>query len=332
MTWIQKEFDNIYENVIVLLDPDMIILRPFLFHIESESKKFAEWQHTSTTDKNSNNGKIRDLYVREGHPVSQKYGIGAKWIRWKGFCDDKKSCHPDDRYAWKYYSVGPPYIMHKNDWLKITPKWVDYSPLALEYEPQPSILAEMYSYVLACAYFDLPHQYLFSMFSDPTSNGGMENVDNLNWQFLENGKDANSNYHEFHIIHFCQGYWLGQTRNQGTIRNGGYNWHKGHVPLEMMYNCEIPLLTELSDSDDELIQMYKNRDSQRDKRHYWILYHLYKYVNQAVLNYRLKYCPNDINNLKYKLVLEQPEADKETHRRMNYVLGEFDSKKSWRGH
>merc|ERR1712154_742133 len=103
-----------------------------------------------------------------------------------------------------------PYIMHKNDWLKVCPKWVEYSPLALKYEPQPSILAEMYSYVIACAYFDLQHQYLFSMISDPNANGHMENVENMNWSFLERrekGKNDNS-YHEFHILHFCQGFWI----------------------------------------------------------------------------------------------------------------------------
>lgn len=72
-TWIANQFDNIYENVIVLLDPDMIILRPFLFHIEEEAKKWAQWQHEHTKD--GDGGNVRDMFVREGHPVSQKYGI-----------------------------------------------------------------------------------------------------------------------------------------------------------------------------------------------------------------------------------------------------------------
>ena len=96
----------------------MIILRPFLFHIESEAKSWAKWQKENTKDGNGMK-EPRDMYVREGHPVSQKYGIGAKWMKWNGFCDEKESCHPTDRDAWNYFSVGPPYIMHKNDWLKV---------------------------------------------------------------------------------------------------------------------------------------------------------------------------------------------------------------------
>ena len=71
--WIQDQSDNIYENVIVHLDPDMLILRPFLFHIEGEAKKRAQWQHEHTQD--GDGGNVRDLFVREGHPVSQRYGI-----------------------------------------------------------------------------------------------------------------------------------------------------------------------------------------------------------------------------------------------------------------
>ena len=50
--------------------------------------------------------------------------------------------------------------MHKDDWLLTIDKWVEFSPGALEWEPQPSILAEMYSYSMASAYYDLKHQEL----------------------------------------------------------------------------------------------------------------------------------------------------------------------------
>ena len=59
------------------LDPDMIILRPFLFHIEEEAKKWAEYQHEHTHVADLHDayeGEVRDLWVREGHPVSQYYG------------------------------------------------------------------------------------------------------------------------------------------------------------------------------------------------------------------------------------------------------------------
>ena len=74
---------------------------------------------------------------------------------------------------------------------------------------QPTRLAEMYSYVIACAYHDLKHQYLFSILSDPGSSTNMENVNNLNVKFidLENAEKAikDETYHELCIFDFCQG-------------------------------------------------------------------------------------------------------------------------------
>ncbi len=115
--------------------------------------------------------------------MSQKYGIGAKWVRgnWTGFCDgmeykDTDCQSGDERYVWNYYSVGPPYMMHIEDWKLVSPKWIEYSPNALEWDPPPSILAEMYSFVLACAIYNLKHEYLLSMVSHPDSNKYMENT------------------------------------------------------------------------------------------------------------------------------------------------------------
>merc|ERR1719295_140625 len=154
--WIEDQFDHIYENVIVHLDPDMIILRPFLFHIEAEANKWAQYQHEHTHVNDLHDayeGEVRDLWVREGHPVSQYYDIRTEWVDWKGFCDDRPSCKVPEKVAAEHYRIGPPYMMHKNDWLKFTAKWVEFSPKAYEYNHD--ILAEMYSCAIASAYFNL---------------------------------------------------------------------------------------------------------------------------------------------------------------------------------
>ena len=101
--WLHDPENNIYENVIILVDPDFIILKPFLFHMKDAADKAAQELASSSTE---HNHRVRDLWVREGHPVSQKYGIGGKWVKWTGFCDDLPSCQMTARQAWSYYSVG----------------------------------------------------------------------------------------------------------------------------------------------------------------------------------------------------------------------------------
>ena len=155
-------------------------------------------------------------------------------------------------------------MMHKNDWLKIAPKWVEFSPLALKWEPQPSILAEMYSFTIASASYDLKHDYLLSMISGADSSIYMENWYDINWEWtLDKKKKIGEEKYRFHIIHHCQGYWLGQDRNRGTVRLGGWNFHKGHIPFDMLYDCDIPLLVELDDYGLN-ITLFNDRDSTRD--------------------------------------------------------------------
>lgn len=50
---------DIAESVLVLLDPDMIITKVFNYNLPDVGEQYQ---------------------VRKGHPVSQKYGIGAKWV------------------------------------------------------------------------------------------------------------------------------------------------------------------------------------------------------------------------------------------------------------
>merc|ERR1712224_759371 len=104
--WIREE--PIAESVIILLDPDMVITKPFINHMP----------------------KAGQFYVRKGYPVAQFYGGGPRWVEWK-LCK-KKSCAISDADGWKYYSAGPPYMMHISDWRRFAPKWVHYSPGALE--------------------------------------------------------------------------------------------------------------------------------------------------------------------------------------------------------
>ncbi len=76
------------------------------------------------------------------------------------------------------------------------------------------------------------------------------------------------------------------------------------------------------------VDMYTSRDPTEANRHVWMLYHIYKFVNQAISNYKMKYCENW--KPSYRLVLQQPESEGRAHR-MNYLIDDYDGGKSWRG-
>ena len=201
------------------------------------------------------------------------------------------------------------------------------------------IYQEMYAFAISCAFFELKHEMLWSMVSDPASGPRDEVVESLSWRFLEEIKPT-VNYHEFHILHYCQWIELSAVhsadnehkanRAMATLRKGGWSWHKGHLPVEIMYNCAIPLLIEIDDRDQETIKILKDRDWSKYKGHVWMLYHIMKYTNEAVINYRLKYC--DHPNMEYKLALQPGDADPQRRNVWNYILGEYgDDVQHWPG-
>ena len=285
---------DIAESVIVLIDPDMIITKIFNFHLPEVGEEFQ---------------------VKKGHPVSQKYGIGAKWVPWK-LCTTGSCIGISDREAWDHYSVGPPYMMHIDDWRAIADEWVNYSPDALKYDPPPSILAEMYSYAMACAHHNLPHKIINTMLSDPDAGSSEPKWKEISWDFKENVFAYNVIEElNVHILHYCHGYWLGDERNTGHMINYGFNFHKGHLPKDILHNCERSLLVEPPTN-----KFAKDRDSTEENNHVWMLYQIITRINNALANYKQLYCGDDWIPT-FNIVLRQPEADRSN--KMHYFLDDL---------
>ena len=96
--------------------------------------------------------------VGRGFPAAQFYGIGDHWLTFNRshVCGAASPCATaSSGHAWRYYTVGPPYILHHSDWLVLAPSWADFVPRV--YEEYPELLAEMYAYAMAAAHHDLRH-------------------------------------------------------------------------------------------------------------------------------------------------------------------------------
>ncbi len=71
-----------------------------------------------------------------GHPAAQTYGLGAPWTNdnHKKFhrgkvCREGSPClQVTNRYGELHYSVGPPYIAHKADFIRIVNTWTTFVP------------------------------------------------------------------------------------------------------------------------------------------------------------------------------------------------------------
>mmetsp|Transcript_21776 Transcript_21776/g.36417 ORF Transcript_21776/g.36417 Transcript_21776/m.36417 type:complete len:492 (+) Transcript_21776:72-1547(+) len=290
--WLEFAHPPIPENTfIALLDPDMVLVRPITTHIEGDMSVLVH-------PRLKKDGEVIDE-ISLGHPVAQTYGLGAPWTNdnHKKFnrgkiCGEGSPClQPNQRFGELHYSVGPPYIAHKADMLRIVRTWTTFVPRV--YEGYPYLLAEMYAYSMAAAHEKLPHLQLdHYMVSNVDAGGeGWAHVDAL--PQVCRPPDENGIYYKGHpmpsVVHFCQG-----------IRAGDFVFLKRRIPKNI-FTCEHPLFTELPMNLGESTYKMQNgkkqaiKNARTAKRNSFELCIVYDALNKAMVHFKDKMCQGNPN-------------------------------------
>ncbi len=237
--WLENGSHGLKEtDVVALLDPDMIFLRPLTARIRGMPNNLWDKKHI----------KVADLpeFVSEGLPIGQLYGLGAPWTNdnHKKFnrgkiCGEGSSCLvPDERYASQHFSVGPPYIAQWKDMTRISNSWNLFVPRVYN-GGYPFLLAEMYAYSMAAAHESLPHLQMEHYMVSNIEAGGE------GWPLIDSLDESNvcipPDEHGIFLpelplpvlIHYCQhfsvkGVVFGKRRTSNNI-----------------FSCESPLFVEL---------------------------------------------------------------------------------------
>jgi len=185
--WLDNAVPSIpADEVVALLDPDMIFLRPLTARVRGDPTKM--YNKNNYVDKKSGI-MVQEMqeFVVTGKPVAQMYGLGAPWtddhhkkFNRKAICDADSPCLEVEREdGEQHYSVGPPYLATRADFDRIAKSWVDLVPKV--FAQYPFLLAEMYAYSMAAAHEGLPHaQFYHYMVSNSEGGGeGWDYVDDL---------------------------------------------------------------------------------------------------------------------------------------------------------
>jgi hypothetical protein len=140
------------DAIVILMDPDQIILRPFRNN-DFSNTKWMDLPPGQTAPRTR---------VEHGKPMGQRYGFGLDWKRsvnqkkLLGEGVDSPLLHLTDAELASGYAVGPPYIATARDMHKIATQWSEFVvPIHDQY---PELLAEMFAYCHAAAHLGLPHQ------------------------------------------------------------------------------------------------------------------------------------------------------------------------------
>jgi peptidyl serine alpha-galactosyltransferase len=253
--WLENVSPPLASNTIVaLLDPDFVFVRPLTTRIVNEQNLLY-----------SPLVQEQDLFVKvtKGKPAAQHYGLGASWainsnqqkaLNRTKICGINSPCLdvPNPDIGTKYYSVGAPYLLEKDDMMAVARSWVEFVPKV--YEDYPDLLAEMFAYSMAAAHQNLPHLRLdHYMVSNINAEGEA-------WEFIDRLQDRvteppiNGIYFPNHplpvFVHYCQ-----------FFRSAEYGFHKRRVYGDI-FSCHRPMLLDLP-SDGRLAKVnYKDRDGE----------------------------------------------------------------------
>lgn len=119
------------DTVIILLDPDQILMRPFTNDFSNSTEK---WRLK----------KGYKLKVKHGSPFAQQYGYGIQWKRKVNaknvFQGDTPIVDLEDKEAWDFYNgMGPPYVATAKDMYTIVKTWAEIVPRV--HDEYPHLLA-----------------------------------------------------------------------------------------------------------------------------------------------------------------------------------------------
>jgi len=295
-------------DIVILLDPDMVLLRPFTQDFTPSSTyqpKFARRKTPPYTK------------VTHGQPFAQEYGFGSSWADLNLTRITGSSSSPalkvSNEAARLDYPVGPPYVGTANDMFKIAQKWVEFVPRT--HKEHPHLLAEMFAYCIAAAHLQLPHVSIASMMvsDQEVREEGWDMLDNVAKEDLcEFGASATSlvgdtlskmnemktNKDQLktvaqipNVLHLCQRYMVGE-----------YFFGKRKLPYDY-FSCESPILAtppaNLGGMYDYRVRPGESRDQHIPldpstlKRSVFMICSATKALQDAAVYFKTQHCTGD---------------------------------------
>eukprot|EP00605_Chrysophyceae_sp_TOSAG23-4_P001931 GSChrysophyteH1.ASY1.ANO1.2134.1 assembled CDS len=273
--------------VLAIIDPDFLFLRPLTTQLSTSASL-----HSDSVE-----------YVRPGHPGGQLYGLQAPWtlernrdtsLRTKkgdnnyfdlnDICGQGSPCFDvSTRDGNKHYAVGPPYLIHIQDFGRLVNTWVTMVPKV--YRGYPHLLAEMYAYVLAAAHEKLPHttvtHHMVSNVFASANDEGWTGIDSLGDNVCQPPAQQRREFPTF--MHYCQFY---------RAKDIGFQKRRFH---KKYFGCAAPLLLE--PPLDLGTARYKNRDGEiveysemEGRRNAFALCAITRSINRVVMDIKQIVC------------------------------------------
>lgn len=291
---------GVEDGVVILMDPDMVLLRPLLHDFSQEDVIWAEEKPTTTI-------------VTHGKPIAQQDGyLDNKWMNINGtfVTGDATIGRPKDRTGPLNWNTGPPYLATVKDMYDISLLWTVYAPRVDHVNP--GLFAEMQGFIWATYKLNLPHALIKSIVvSNP------ETPHREGWAYVDALPDDEvcappSASTKLPIgLHYCKRYALGPD-----FFFSKYRLKKNYLACEK--NLLMPPPTDIAIKYDYFIapppasgkppqEVEKKTFTQkRAKREAYMMCGLISAVNEAAIYYKQQNCGVNANYNKVYTIKNDP--------------------------
>jgi len=308
------------DTIVALIEPDFLFLRPLTVQVrDSASSLFPPQDSVARAQ-----AVVAPRYVRKGQPVGQLiHGLGAPWAVLESRRQSKKSlrssnsnsnggggadlfdvehiCGKDSacnsisvEEALRAHAVGPPYLVHIDDFRKIVDSWVQMVPKIQSDSGLPNDIAVMHAYNLAAAHLEIPHVTVLNLMIahvDYSDAEGWKWIDDLGDDVCQPPVEAlHTDKKTFYpknalptLLHYHHYYEVGE-----------FGFYK-HLFDTKYFQCNSPLLVEPPLEVGKLRVIYKHKKAVKvtatnARRNGFMLCALSRVINDAVLDVKIRSC------------------------------------------
>jgi hypothetical protein len=160
---------KVEDGIVMLLDPDMILLRPLVHDFTNENVIFLETNPATRK-------------IQHGFPISQQDGyMSSKWMNLNITYitnGEKLPAHVTRKSAPLHWNTGPPYLATVKDMYQIAKKWTVYAPRVLDVFV--GTFSEMFGFILSTTQLNLAHTMIKSIVISTTSTADREG-----WAYID---------------------------------------------------------------------------------------------------------------------------------------------------
>lgn len=290
------EHAALLDGIVILMDPDMVLLRPIGHDFSSHRELWAK--------------KPKVTKVTHGNPIAQQDGyLSNEWmnLNFSYITGDSTIQRPPWSEGPLHWNTGPPYLATVADMYQIVSLWTETAPRVVEVHPH--LFSEMYGFIIATVMLKLPFHMTQSIVVSTTGANNREGwpmIDAIPDEFIcripvaaTSGNPSRDLPPLPTGLHYCGIYLLEKSMfSKYRVKKNIMNCEKGLMtlpPVDVFPKYKYKIFPPRADLKDATTytEEKKSIDSTMAKREAFMTCGMISALNEALRFYKRQACGVD---------------------------------------